>query len=45
MLLLPGEVSFQEEFQMLKDVSLGAMSLFLSFLAILASAMLLPRDL
>ena len=37
--------SFQEEFQMLKDVSLGAMSLFLSFLAILASAMLLPRDL
>jgi ABC-type transport system involved in multi-copper enzyme maturation permease subunit len=37
--------SFQEEFQMLKDVALGAMSLFLSFLAILAAAMLLPRDL
>ena len=37
--------SFQEEFQMLKDVALGAMSLFLSFLAILATAMLLPRDL
>ena len=30
---------------MLKDVALGAMSLFLSFLAILAAAMLLPRDL
>lgn len=30
---------------MLKDVSLGAMSVFLSLLAILATAMLLPRDL
>ncbi len=37
--------SFQEEFQMLKDVALGAMSIFLSLLAILATAMLLPRDL
>jgi ABC-2 type transport system permease protein len=37
--------TFQEEFQMLKDVSLGAMSVFLSLLAILATAMLLPRDL
>jgi len=37
--------SFQEEFQMLKDVSLGAMSVFLSLLAILATATLLPRDL
>jgi hypothetical protein len=37
--------SFQEEFQMLKDVSLGSMSVFLSLLAILATAMLLPRDL
>lgn len=37
--------SFQEEFQMLKDVALGAMSVFLSLLAILATAMLLPRDL
>lgn len=36
--------SFQEEFQMLKDVSLGAMSVFLSLLAILATAMLLPRE-
>ena len=33
------------EFQMLKDVALGAMSVFLSLLAILATAMLLPRDL
>lgn len=36
--------SFQEEFQMLKDVSLGAMSIFTSLLAILATAMLLPKD-
>jgi len=36
--------SFQEEFQMLKDVALGAMSIFTSLLAILATAMLLPRD-
>jgi ABC-type transport system involved in multi-copper enzyme maturation permease subunit len=42
---LLAKFSFQEEFQMLKDVALGAMSLFLSFFAILASAMLLPRDL
>jgi len=37
--------SFQEEFQMLKDVSLGAMSVFTSLIAILATAMFLPRDL
>ena len=37
--------SFQEEFQMLKDVALGAMSVFLCLLAILTTAMLLPRDL
>ncbi len=37
--------SFQEEFQMLKDVALGAMSVFLCLLSILATAMLLPRDL
>ncbi len=35
---------FQEEFQMLKDVSLGAISIFSSLLAIAATAMLLPRD-
>jgi hypothetical protein len=38
-------LSFQEEFQMLKDVCLGAMSVFTSLLAILATANFLPRDL
>ena len=38
------KISFQEEFQMLKDVALGSMSVFLSLLAILATAMLLPSD-
>jgi hypothetical protein len=38
-------LSFQEEFQVLKDVSLGAMSIFTSLLAIVATAQLLPRDL
>ena len=37
--------SFTEEFKMLKDVALGAMSVFLSMLAILTTATLLPRDL
>ena len=39
------KISFQGEFQMLKDVALGAMSVFLCLLSILATAMLLPRDL
>jgi hypothetical protein len=38
-------LSFQQEFQLLKDVSLGAMSIFTSLLAIVATAQLLPRDL
>lgn len=38
-------LSFEEQFQMLKDVSLGAMSIFTSLIAILATAMLLPKDL
>ncbi len=38
-------LSFQKEFQVLKDVSLGAMSIFTSLLAIVATAQLLPRDL
>ncbi len=38
------ELSFQEEFKILKDVSLGAMSIFTSLLAIVATAQLLPRD-
>ena len=37
--------SFEEEFQMLKDIALGAMSIFSALLAILASATLLPKDL
>lgn len=38
------QLSFEEEMQMLKDVSLGAMSIFTSLLAILGTAMLLPKD-
>ena len=38
-------LSFQQEFQVLKDVSLGAMSIFTSLLAIVATAQLLPHDL
>jgi hypothetical protein len=38
------QLSFQQEFQVLKDVSLGAMSIFTSILAIVATAQLLPRD-
>ena len=37
-------LSFQEEFQVLKDVSLGAMSIFISLLAIVGTARLLPQD-
>lgn len=37
-------LTFQQEFQVLKDVSLGAMSIFSSLLAIVATAQLLPRD-
>ncbi|MEP6810869.1 MAG: hypothetical protein ABI992_11555, partial [Chthoniobacterales bacterium] len=36
--------SFQQEFQVLKDIALGAMSIFASLLAILATARLLPQD-
>ena len=38
------QLSFQQEFQILKDVSLGAMSIFTSALAILATARLIPQD-
>jgi hypothetical protein len=37
-------LTFQEQFQVLKDVSLGAMSIFSWLLAVLATAMLLPKD-
>jgi ABC-2 type transport system permease protein len=36
--------SFQQEFQILKDVSLGAMSIFTSLLAIVATARLIPQE-
>lgn len=36
--------TFQEEFQVLKDVGFGAMSIFCSLLAIVATAFLLPND-
>ena len=36
--------TFQQEFQILKDVSLGAMSIFTSLLAIVATARLIPQD-
>jgi ABC-type Na+ efflux pump permease subunit len=36
--------SFQQELQILKDISLGAMSIFSSLLAILATARLIPQD-
>jgi ABC-type Na+ efflux pump permease subunit len=38
------QFSFQQEFQILKDVSLGAISRFTSLLAIVATARLLPQD-
>src|SRR5438067_8043173 len=36
--------TFQEQFQVLKDASLGAMSIFTWLLGMLATAMLLPKD-
>jgi ABC-type transport system involved in cytochrome c biogenesis permease component len=36
--------SFQEQFQVLKDVALGAMSIFTWLLAVLSTALLLPKD-
>src|SRR6476620_1241383 len=38
------QFSFQQEFQILKDVSLGAISIFTSLLAIVATSRLLPQD-
>jgi ABC-2 type transport system permease protein len=38
------QFSFQQEFQILKDVSLGAVSMFTSLLAIVATARMLPQD-
>ena len=36
--------TFQQQFQVLKDVSLGAMSIFTWMLAVLSTALLLPKD-
>src|SRR5213083_2707750 len=38
------QFSFQQEFQILKDVSLWAISIFTSLLSIVATARLLPQD-
>jgi len=38
------KLTFEEQFQMLKAVSLGAMSIFTWLLAVLSTAMLLPKD-
>lgn len=43
--VLMARFSFQQEFQILKDVSLGAMSLVTSLLAVVATARLIPQDL
>ncbi|MGH8048235.1 MAG: ABC transporter permease subunit [Chthoniobacterales bacterium] len=39
------DLKTEEQFQLLKDVSLGSMSIFTSLIAILATALLLPKDL
>jgi ABC-type transport system involved in multi-copper enzyme maturation permease subunit len=39
------DLKTDEQFQLLKDVSLGSMSIFTSLIAILATALLLPKDL
>ncbi len=42
--LFLARLTFQQEFQVLKDVSLGAISIFTSVLAIVATARLLPQE-
>ncbi|MGI8820057.1 MAG: ABC transporter permease [Chthoniobacterales bacterium] len=42
--LFVARLTFQQEFQVLKDVSLGAMNIFTALLAIFATARLLPED-
>jgi ABC-type Na+ efflux pump permease subunit len=39
------QLSFQEEFHILKDIGLGSMSIFTSILAVMTSAQLIPSDL
>ena len=43
--LFMARLTFQQEFQVLRDVSLGAMSIFTSLPAIDATTRLLPQDL
>jgi hypothetical protein len=38
------KLTFQQEFQVVKDIALGAMSTFTSLLALVATARLLPQD-
>jgi ABC-type Na+ efflux pump permease subunit len=38
-------LTFQQEFQVLKDIALGSMSIFTSLLAVMATARLIPQDL
>jgi len=38
------QLTFQEEFQVLKDIALGSMSIFTSLLAVVATARLIPQD-
>ena len=42
--LFMAQMTFQQEFQVLKDIGLGAMSIFTALLAVLATARLLPQD-
>jgi len=37
--------TFQQEFQVLKDIALGSMSIFTSLLAVVATARMIPQDL
>ena len=39
------QLTFQQEFQVLKDIALGSMSIFTSLLAVMATARLIPQDL
>jgi ABC-type Na+ efflux pump permease subunit len=43
--LFMAQLTFQQEFQVLKDIALGSMSIFTSVLAVVATARLIPQDL
>jgi hypothetical protein len=42
--VIMADLGIEEQFQIIKDVSLGAMSIFTWLLAVLTTAMLLPKD-